>query len=622
MYSLAGHIDLEGDAQLLRITNLEKSFGGRTIFDKASLTIHTGERVALFGRNGSGKSTLFRLICGLEGHDDGEISLPKNYKVGMLQQHLDWSTVSVLDEACTALEGEIESQRYKAEMILDGLGFSPEQVESDPRTLSGGFQIRVQLAKLLLSEPNLLLLDEPTNYLDIISLRWLEQFLRQWKGELIVISHDRSFCDAVSTSSALVYRRTFRKVQGDSTKLYDTIAEEEEVYEKTRANQDRQRKHLESFITRFRAKASKATLVQSRIKALDRLGSMEELSEEDTLAFSFSSAVFTGKFPLEVNELSFAYPDTPGTTLMNDLTFTLKKGERIAIIGKNGRGKSTLLKLIAGELRATSGRVSPNPNIKMSYFGQTNVNRLRLDATVVEEIGASNPELEKTAVRNICGAMMFEGDDATKPISVLSGGERSRVLLGKILASPSNLLLLDEPTNHLDVESVEALLDAIDDFSGAVLIVTHNEAILRRVAQRLIVFQGDTPFVFDGDYDLFLRNVGWEEEREKLEESSAQNSGNRKADRRARAEVVQERSRVINPIRKAIATLESEIAKLETDIKARHDLLVTVSESGDGAKISSLGKELSEMEAALETKLGDWESKSLELDAAEQRLKI
>lgn len=602
---------------MLRIVGLEKTFGGRVLFDKASITVHPGERLSLFGRNGSGKSTLFRIICGEEGIDDGEVVLPKDYTVGMLSQHLEWSKNTVVEEVCSVLSGDFETERYRGEIILEGIGFSNQQFDVDPRTLSGGFQIRVQLAKLLISQPDLLLLDEPTNYLDIVSLRWLEKFLRNWSSELIVISHDRSFCDAVSTSSALVYRGDFRKVQGDSEKLYSTIAEEEDVYEKTRANQDRQRKHLEAFINRFRAKASKATLVQSRIKALDRMGKLEERDEEENLAFTFSEAPFVGKFPLEVREVSFHYPDAPDKQLINNLSLTVKKGERIAIIGKNGRGKSTLLKIIAGELEASAGRVSLNPNIKLSFFGQTNVNRLKLDSTIVEEIGTSNPQLERTAIRNICGAMMFEGDDALKKIEVLSGGERSRVLLGKILATASNLLLLDEPTNHLDVESVEALLDAIEKFTGAVIIVTHNESILRRIANRLVVFQGNQPFVFDGDYDLFLRTVGWTEEQVTTTDKQGTSANNRKADRRARAELLQERTRALKPIKQAVAKLESEIDRIEKELSIKQNQLIQASESGNAGVITATAKDVSDLEKQLSTNLELWESQSLELSRVE-----
>lgn len=606
---------------MLQVNSLEKYFGGRALFSKATLTISPGERVALFGRNGSGKSTLLKIIAGEDVPDSGDIATPRGYTIGYLKQHLSFSGATVLEEACSVL-GDPVAEQYKAEIVLGGLGFSEEDLARVPTALSGGFQIRINLAKLILTEPNMLLLDEPTNYLDIVSLRWLEGYLKSWPGEMIVISHDRYFCDQVSTHSALVYRGGLRKIEGNSEKLFDRIAADEDLHERTRENREKEIKRMEAFITRFKAQASKATLVQSRVKALARMEKLDELSSDPTLDFSFVSAPFPGRFPLEVRNASFQY-DAKNPPLLENLSFAVKKDDRIAVIGKNGRGKSTLLRLLAGELAPSSGEVLVSPNTSLSFFAQTNTNRLNLSNTIEHEIHLTNQKLSRTAVRAICGCMMFEGDDALKKISVLSGGERSRVLLGKILATPTNLLLLDEPTNHLDVESVMALTSALEEFEGAVVIVTHSEEILRRVATRLVVFQGEVPFVFEGTYDEFLDSIGWDGEEETASPSKRSKKRTKEvveqADpKRLKAELLQERSRILTPLKEQVTKHEAAIARLEASVTDLEQRLARASGKSDGAEISRVSQDLKRTQSDLQQALSEWEDaerKRSELEA-------
>jgi ATP-binding cassette subfamily F protein 3 len=606
---------------MLQISNLEKHFGERVLFSDATLTINSGERIALFGRNGSGKSTLLKMIAGEDTPDKGEVSTPRGYRIGYLKQHLSFSHPTVYEEACSALNGDPVSDGYKAEIVLNGLGFTDDELYISPTALSGGFQIRINLAKLILSEPNMLLLDEPTNYLDIVSMRWLERFLCTWEGEMIVISHDRCFCDEVSTHSALIYRSGIRKIQGNSEKLFTRISEDEELYERTRQNREKEIKRMESFINRFKAKASKATVVQSRVKALAKIERLDELSSESTLDFEFVHSPFPGRFPLEVKDLSFGFPGSV-KPLVDGLSFSVKKDDRIGVIGKNGRGKSTLLKLLAEELKPLAGEVIVSPNTKLSFFAQTNTNRLQLSNTIENEIQQVNPMLARTAVRAICGCMMFEGDDALKKISVLSGGERSRVLLGKILASPSNVLLLDEPTNHLDVESVMALTDALEAFEGAVIIVTHSEEMLRRSANRLIVFQGERPFMFEGGYDEFLERVGWEEEdtspRKSAKEEVKPSSGSARDFKREKAELLQERSKVLTPLKDEVAKIEKRIAQLEASVTECQDKIARLSSRSDGVGIAQAAQELAGHKAELEKRVQSWESASGEVERHEK----
>ena len=596
---------------MIQVGNLSKAYGQQVIFDDIGFTVNAGERIGLVGRNGHGKTTLFKMILGEERPDDGIISIPNNYKVGHLSQHISFTEESVLKEGCLGLRPAEDGrdETYKVEAILMGLGFSADDFMRNPLELSGGYQIRLNLAKLLISEPNLLLLDEPTNYLDILSIRWLIQFLRNWKNELILITHDRDFMDSVTTHTMGIHRCTIRKIEGPTQKLYEQILMEEEVYEKTRINEEKKRKETEQFINRFRAQATRASAVQSKIKALQKKEKLEKISEIKNLDFEFRSEPFWGKWLVEANDLSFSFaPEVP--PLIDKLSMTIGKDDRIAIIGKNGKGKTTLLNLLAGELMPLSGSVTHNPKLKLAYFGQTNIQRLDSQKTVEEEILDTLPEYNRRAARNICGIMMFEGDKALKKISVLSGGEKSRVLLGKLLVSPANLLLLDEPTNHLDMESIDSLLEAIDAFEGAVMIVTHSEMILHAIATRLIVFDDGKVSVFEGTYQDFLGRVGWKNEINSRavnrQNGDDQNNGqtkntNKKDMRRMRAELINSRSRILGALQKGIAEVEETIMQLEGQIEKDTQALLDASVKGSGESIKTLSKSIHESKARIDT---------------------
>jgi len=536
---------------MIQVNNLDKCYGRQVIFDKAGFTLNPGERIGLVGRNGHGKTTLFKMILGQERPDSGCISIPSGYNIGHLSQHISFSGDTVLKEACSSLRDTEDGidETYKAEIILMGLGFAMEDFGINPLDLSGGYQVRLNLAKVLVSDPNLLLLDEPTNYLDIVSLRWLTQFLRNWKKELIIITHDRDFMDGVTTHTMAIHRCKMRKEAGPTEKVYQQLLLEEEIHEKTRVNDDKKRKETEDFINRFRAKASKASAVQSRIKALQKKDRLEKLSEIRNLDFAFRSAPFTGKRLMEVKDLSFSF-DNNTPALIDGLSFSVGKKDRIAIIGKNGKGKTTLLNLLAKELKTKPGTVNHHDQLQMAYFGQTNINRLNLDKTIEEEIMDVHPEGNRGAARKICGTMMFPGDAALKKISVLSGGEKSRVLLGKLLVSPSNMLMLDEPTNHLDMESNDSLIEAIDDFNGSVILVTHSEMMLHALATRLIVFDDEKVTLFEGTYQDFLDRVGWKNENDSAAPRARKNkhrtkSVNKKQLRRERAALLQMKSKAL-----------------------------------------------------------------------------
>lgn len=590
---------------MLKVSGLEKAYGAQEIFNNVSFVINPGERIGLVGRNGHGKTTLFKMILGEEHPDAGVISTPKHYTIGHLSQHIRFTEDTVMKEGCLSLpvseDGIDES--YKVETILMGIGFTREDFDRNPGMLSGGYQIRLNLAKVLVSEPNLLLLDEPTNYLDIVSMRWLTRFLRNWKGELMIITHDRDFMDSVTTHTMAIHRCKMQKIAGPTQKLYQQILLEEEIHEKTRVNDAKKRSEVEDFINRFRAKATKAKAVQSRIKSLEKMGKLEELSNIRTLDFAFKEAPFPGKILMNAENISFSYQEN-SPLLINGLSIVVGKNDRIAIIGKNGKGKTTLLEMLAGELQPQTGTINRSQNLAIAYFGQTNVNRLDPQKTIEQEIIDTHPDCNKGVARKICGTMMFSGDSALKKISVLSGGEKSRVLLGKLLVTPANLLLLDEPTNHLDMDSIDSLVEAIEAFDGGIIIVTHSELILNAVATKLIVFDNGKVDLFEGTYQEFLDRVGWESERVEEDEnsrsSSRQNKNiNKKELRRLRAQINESRSKVLGPLQKMIADVEKNIMLLEKDVEKESHSLVEALEKGDSTTISKLSISINKLNSRI-----------------------
>ena len=498
---------------MLKVQDLSISFDGKQIFDNLNFIINDKEKVGLIGRNGCGKTTLFKILSGKIKDYEGEVSIPKGYKVGYLEQHLQFTQETVLEEACLALPEYKKEATWDAEKILTQLGFSEEDKQKSPQEFSGGWQIRLNLAKLLISEPNILLLDEPTNYLDIISIRWLKQFLKDYNGAIILITHDRTFMDEIIDHTIIIYRGSSIKITGNTQDMYDKIATDEETYEKSRINLNKKKEQIQKYIDRFRYKARLASGVQSKIKMVEKMGEMEKLANIESLDFDFKYQEFTGNANMvNVDNLFFGYDkDKP---LIKDLSFKIQKGDKICVIGKNGKGKSTLLKILIGELQKDKGDLVINAKTKIGYFGQTNIDRLNLNNTIEEELRTVNISLPRTTILATAGKMLFSGDSAQKRISVLSGGEKSRVSLGKIILTPCNLLVLDEPTNHLDIESCEALCEAIENFKGASIIVSHNEYLLNNIANKLIVFDNDKTFLFEGNYQDFLKKIGWVSEKE------------------------------------------------------------------------------------------------------------
>jgi ATP-binding cassette subfamily F protein 3 len=582
---------------MIRAENLSKSYGGRVLFDRVDFSLNSRERLGLVGRNGHGKTTLFRIIAGEEHPDDGALIIPRHYRIGYVRQNLEFTRATILQEAMTALPAQESGHHWKAEKILAGLGFSKADMDRPPAEFSGGYQVRLNLAKAMVAEPDLLLLDEPTNFLDITSIRWVERFLVAWPRELMVVTHDRSFMDKVVTHVMGIHRQKVRKIAGATDAYYGQIAQDEEVYEKTRMNDERRRKEVELFITRFRAKARLAGLVQSRIKTLQKMEKRDKLEQLRDLEFSFREKPLPGKSALQAHDLAFAYPPDP--PLFADLSITLTAGERIGIVGPNGKGKTTLLKILAGALAAQTGEVLCHPAIQKGFFEQTNVSHLIPNRTVEEEILYSDAGVDRQLARNICGAMLFSGDEALKKIAVLSGGEKSRVLLGKIIATPVNLLLLDEPTNHLDLEACDALLEALDAFEGTLILVTHNEMFLHALAERLIVFRENGVEMFDGTYQEFLEKGGWQDEKPAAPAEAADAGAPvenlkaaRKELRRRRSEIGVRRTRTLKPLEDEMKRLERDIERQDAEMAKFIRAMQAASENRNGAEIAEISQAL------------------------------
>ncbi len=599
---------------MIAFQEVSKGYGARLLLDEISFKINNREKVGVIGRNGHGKTTLFRMILGQESPDSGQIHIPKNYRIQTVEQVFRFSQQETVQEAALGLPDSDKDQIWQAERILSGLGFSDDDMSKDPKQLSGGYQVRLNLTKALLAQPDMLLLDEPNNYLDITSIRWLTNFLKDWASELMLITHDRMFMDRIINHSMIIHRKKIRKIPGDTAKLYEQIATEEEVYEKTRINDEKKKKEMELFISRFRAKARLAGMVQSRIKTLEKMGGKDKLEKIKNLDFSFTYKPFSAKYLVQAENLSFAYPNQHN--LFENLSFSIGAKERICVIGPNGQGKTTLLKILAGILQPVHGQLSNHPATDFGYYEQTNAQSLQPHLTAADEIQQSNVKLDVQKVRSICGAMMFEGDDALKKISVLSGGEKCRVALGKILAKPVNLLLLDEPTNHLDMPSCDSLIEALRDFPGAVVMVTHNEMLLHEIAEKLIVFQHGKGDVFAGNYQDFLSRGGWDKKESTLkdnvvntvvhndtENKTITNSGNvlsKKQLRKKKSEIHSERSRELKPVKDQSQRIEKEIMDMEKDAQTMQNQLISANTKGDGPAIAKLSQQLTAVNKQIE----------------------
>src|SRR5580693_689395 len=529
---------------MIQLSELTKAFGDRVLFDHVTWQIGDRERVGLCGPNGAGKTTLLRMMAGLEEPDSGAILKPAALTVGYLPQDgLMHEGRTVFDEASSAFgellamkaemhaleerlgdtsipEGEHDAMlaRYsdlqdrfrlgdgysielKTATVLQGLGFKALDFERRTETFSGGWQMRIALAKLLIGQPNLLLLDEPTNHLDLEARNWLEEYLNAYPYAVILVSHDRFFLDSVVTRIADLTLRTLTDYVGNYS---DYLVEHEarmEALRKAKREQDEEVGRVKMFIDRFRYQATKASQVQSRIKLLDKVVPIDVPPERSTIHFHFPACGKSGRTVLELKQARKAYGDL---VVFGDLSLHIERGDRVALVGPNGAGKSTLMRLLSGEEMPDSGERIEGHNVVMQYFAQDEATRKDPAPTVYETLASGSPTNMVPAIRNILGGFLFSGDDVYKPVRVLSGGERTRLAVARMLLRPSNTLLLDEPTNHLDLDSKEVLLDALTAYVGTLIFVSHDRYFVERLATKIIEVGHGLAVVYPGTYTEFL----------------------------------------------------------------------------------------------------------------------
>src|SRR5476649_445790 len=529
---------------MIQLSDLTKTFGDRVLFDHVTWQITDRERVGLCGPNGAGKTTLLKMMSGLDEPDEGAILRPSALTVGYLPQDgLNHAGRSVFDEASSAfaellamkaemhaLEDRLGDQaipeaehdamlhRYsdlqdrfrvhdgysielKTATVLQGLGFKTSDFERPTETFSGGWQMRIALAKLLLGEPNLLLLDEPTNHLDLEARNWLEEYLNAYPHAVILVSHDRFFLDSVVTRIADLTLRTLTDYFGNYSDYLVEHHARIEALRKAKREQDEEVGRVRMFIDRFRYQATKASQVQSRIKQLEKVVPIEVPPERKKIHFDFPTCGKSGRTVLELKGVHKAYGDL---LVFDKIDLHIERGDRIALVGPNGTGKSTLMRMLSGEEAPDAGERVAGHNVVMEYFAQDEATRLDPTLTVYETLASGSPLQMVPAIRNILGGFLFSGDDVYKPVRVLSGGERTRLAVARMLLRPSNTLLLDEPTNHLDLDSKEVLLDALVDYGGTLIFVSHDRYFVEQLATKIVEIGHGHAEVFPGTYAEFL----------------------------------------------------------------------------------------------------------------------
>jgi ATP-binding cassette subfamily F protein 3 len=636
---------------MLSISDVAKGFAGRTLFEAASLQLNRGDRVGLVGPNGAGKSTLFSLILQRESPDAGTISLQRNVTLGYLpQETLPPTDETVLQLATTAIvdvnqldshpddpnsvpgdqqHKHDETTRYelepRAKKILRGLGFRETDWERPCHALSGGWIMRAHLGRLLVQEPDLLMLDEPTNHLDLEALIWLQSFLKAYPGAILLISHDREFLNQLVGSILELRQGRLWRYRGNFDEYLEQRAAQEEQLIAAYKNQQREIAHLMRFVERFRAKNTKATQAQSKLKQIERMEKIEAPVDQETeIDFRFPQPIRSGLRVITLANVDHAYGEN---VVYRDLNFQAERGQRIVLVGPNGSGKSTLLKLLAGVVPLQSGERTLGHNVKFGYFAQHRVENLVLSRTVLEE-GLDTPQrVTEQFVRTVLGCFLFRGDDVFKKVSVLSGGEKTRLALVKLLLDPPNLLLMDEPTTHLDMASIEALLGALEQFQGTLIFISHDVYFIRAIANHVVHVRAGQLTHYTGGYQYYLDKTGLSPNGAvvgELAEKSVRNldtdlrpANKAREQKRLEAEERQARYRQRKAQQEVVQQLEKEIAELEqqqTALTAELESADTYETPGRAAEIT---RELPGVLERLRELTHQWETEALKLGELE-----
>ncbi len=656
---------------MLSINDLSLQYGNKQIFRNVSAQIHTGDRVGLAGVNGAGKSTLLKIMCGQHEVDPGVVNRASWFSVAYLpqevsielgsrslfteaesafdevldqQQQLEriGEQLAVLDPSSPEIEGLLVQQgdlqqaldgcdvfriRPQIERVLFGLGFSAADLDREVLSFSGGWIMRLLLAKLLLKKPALLLLDEPTNHLDLDSLTWLEDFLQQYRGAMIIISHDRSFLDRVT---GITWELSLGKLTVYRGNYSHYLVEKALRLELERAAYDNQQamiRQTEQFITRFRSKSTKSRQVQSRVKQLDKLERIE-LSETDrTIRFTFPPASPSGRDVLTLEGVHKHYHDK---TIFDQVSFSLQRGDKLAVVGVNGAGKTTLLKIMAG-VEPAEGLIKPGHNVILSYFGQHQAQELPGDLTILDTIYHTAADMTITQVRSLLGAFLFTGDEVEKKVQVLSGGEKSRVALAKMLVRPANLMLLDEPTNHLDMSSQEILQEAMAQYEGTIIVVSHNRFFVNSFINKVLEIRNGKATIFEGNIDDYLERRRRREEAEadvklvKNQQETGKDQGpdeeqsvDRKVQRQQRALERQVLNRKLGPWKKKSEEAEQEIETQERRKVELEALMADPELYSDKERWTATSKEYGQVERYLERAYQKWEEAQQAMEAIEK----
>ena len=656
---------------MLSLQNAGKRFGARVLFMEANWLIRSNEKTALVGANGTGKSTLMKVLAGLEPLDYGMLQQTRGMSIGYLpQEGLRLTGRSVFDECLTVFDElrgmQTESERLAAQLaeldhasaeyeaaaerysmlqerfhaldgyaldaqvgsVLTGLGFGKEDWARQTDEFSGGWQMRIAMAKLLLAKPNLLLLDEPTNHLDLETRNWLEEYLRSYPFGYILISHDRYFLDVTVDRTVEIWNKRLTIYSGNYTKYLTQKEDRRAQLEAAYRNQREQIEHLEAFINRFRYQATKAKQVQSRIKELEKIERIEIPEEEPVIHFKFPQPPPSGRMVVEAEGLSKSYGPKQ---VLNNVRFSIERGDRVALVGVNGAGKSTLIKLLTGVEQPTGGTIKLGHNVVSEYFAQDQYKVLDGEARMLDDISRAALKVPESELRSLLGCFLFSGDDVFKRLGVLSGGERNRFALARILVSPSNFLLLDEPTNHLDMRAKDVLLDALDAFSGTVIFVSHDRYFIDRLATRVLEVESGGVMMYEGNYEDYLRK------KESLALGAAvAASAPPRGETREPVQPVQctspsgttlvieggpddaARKRRLNPIKQKqmedrCAFLEEEVPRVEASLAHTEQQLGVFVSAAETERLTKLAEELRAQAASLTE---EWEELMLQLESA------